>query len=213
MDILYLGQSSFKIKGKEATLIADPFNPKLLGLKFPSIEANIITISHDHPDHNFLGQIEGNPVVINGPGEYEIKGVKIYGLKTFHDDKNGEERGINTIYQINMDGINLLHLGDLGHKLKPETIEEIKTPDILFIPVGGFFTINANVATEIIAHLEPKIIIPMHYKTQMGNEYQAKLDELGVFLKSMGKDHLMPQPKLHITRDSIPAENQIIVLE
>lgn len=145
MDIYYLGHSSFKIKGKNAIIITDPFDPKMLGLKFAATEADIVTISHDHADHNYLGQINGTPIIIKGPGEYEVKGIKIYGFNTYHDDKKGQDRGNNTIYQFTIEALNLLHLGDLGHKIKPEMIEGLKTPDVLFIPVGGYYTIDAKI--------------------------------------------------------------------
>src|SRR3989344_7371081 len=100
MDIIHLGHSSFRIKGKKASVVTDPFNPQMVGMKFPKIEAEIVTVSHGHTDHNYIEGVEGEKMIIQGPGEYEIKGVKIIGLSTFHDDKNGVERGRNTVYHI-----------------------------------------------------------------------------------------------------------------
>lgn len=213
MDLYYLGHSCFKIKGKKTIVIIDPFDPKLLGLKFPPTETDIVTISHEHPDHNFLNNIVGSPIVLRGVGEYEVKGVKIYSFPSYHDDKKGLERGLNTIFQFSIDGINILHLGDLGHKLKPENIEEIKTPDILLLPVGGYYTIDANIASEVAANFEPKIIIPMHYKKPGENEeFTKNLNTLEIFLKRMGIENPVSIPKLHINKDTLPAETQIIIL-
>ena len=213
MEIWHIGHSCFKIKGKNAAIVIDPYNPEILGKKFPATEADVVLITHDHQDHNNASSIKENPIVFRGPGEYEVKGAKIYGFKTFHDAKEGAERGENIIYQIIMDGINLLHLGDLGHRLKTNQIEEISTPDILFIPVGGTYTIDANIASEIVANLEPRIIIPMHYREEGEKDtFVAKLDPVTIFIKRMGKENIEAIPKLHVTKDSLPAEPQVIII-
>lgn len=214
MDIYYLGHSCFKIKTREVTIITDPFNPESLGIKFPPVEADIVTISHEHSDHNYLEKIIGNPIVIRGPGEYEIKGVKIYGINTYHDDQNGAKFGSNTVYNIKAEGISLLHLGDLGHKLKPETIERLNSPDILFIPTGGYYTINANIASEIVSLLEPKIVLPMHFKTtKTSADFSNNLETVAEFLKTMRKENITPQNKLHITKESLPQELTIFLFQ
>lgn len=213
MEIWHLGHSCFKIKGKQATILIDPFDPSFTGLKFPSAEADIVLITHDHKDHNASGLVKGNPVVFDGPGEYESKGVKIYGTKTFHDNNEGKERGDNTIYQITLDGLNLLHLGDLGHKLKNDQEKDLKTPDILFIPVGGYYTIDSHTALDVIAHLEPRIIVPMHYQVPgLKDELITKLAPLSDFLKKMGKEEIQPQQRLHITKDTLPSETTVFVI-
>lgn len=213
MEIWHLGHSSFKIKGKNVTLVTDPFDPDFLGIKFPNVEANVVTISHDHKDHNNSSAVFGHPVVLKGPGEYEVGGAKIKGFKSCHDDKSGKERGDNTIFQITIDGINILHLGDIGQKLENEKIEKIKTPDILFIPIGGTYTIDEKTASEVITQLEPSIIVPMHYKVEKGNEeFFSKLSSLESFLKIMGKENISPQPKMTISKDKIPQETEIIIL-
>lgn len=214
MDIIHLGHSSFKIKGKKATIITDPFNPQMVGIKFPKNDANIVTISHNHEDHNFLDGIAGEAIVVQGPGEYEIKGVKIIGIPSFHDDKNGQERGKNTIYHIEVDDITIAHLGDLGHKLGDSATELLNGVDILMIPVGGIYTINPAVAVQIITLLEPRIIIPMHYLTKaLNSENFGKLEEVTSFLKEIGKDGTVPIPKLSISKDKIGAEPTVVVLE
>lgn len=214
MEISHLGHSSFKLRGKNVTLITDPFDPAMVGLKFPKLEADIVTISHDHNDHNFIKEISGNPLIINGPGEYEVKGADIIGLASFHDNQKGKLRGKNTIYRISLDDVSLVHLGDLGHELDDRDIEALDGIDILLIPVGGFFTISASEAMAVISKLEPNIIIPMHYLTEKYNQENfAKIATVDNFLKEMGKVGITPQPKLNITKDKIPAEPTIVVLE
>ncbi|EKD62462.1 MAG: Zn-dependent hydrolase of the beta-lactamase fold-like protein, partial [uncultured bacterium] len=168
MEITYLGHASFRIKGKTAVVVTDPFDPVMLGMKFPHVDADIVTVSHNHADHNMANLVAapvgGSKKVITGPGEYEIKGVSVLGFPTFHDDKNGELRGKNTVYVIYLDGYALCHLGDLGHTLSEETINQIGDVDILFVPVGGFFTLDVEKAIEVVHSIEPKVIIPMHFK-------------------------------------------------
>jgi L-ascorbate metabolism protein UlaG (beta-lactamase superfamily) len=215
MEIKYLGHSSFYIKGKNATVVTDPFDSEIAGIKFPKhIEANIVTVSHDHKDHNAVANVEGSPFVVHGPGEFEVKGIYMVGTKSYHDTKKGAERGQNTIYHYEIDGMNLVHLGDLGHELSSADIDAIGGADILFIPVGGFYTINSEEADRIISEIEPKIVIPMHYKRPgLNDKALPDLAELSVFLKQLGKEAVVPQPKLLITKDKLPLEMQVVVLE
>lgn len=213
MDITYLGHSSFRIKGKSTSVVTDPYEPGKIGFKFPKMEADIVTVSHDHWDHNQVDEVGGTPKVVKGPGEYEIKGVSIFGIPTYHDNKQGEERGKNTVYVINIDNINLCHLGDLGHALNQEQIGAIGTVDILLIPVGGVFTIDATQAAEVVAALEPKIIIPMHYKTEELNpEIFEKLSGVDEFVKQIGMEPIR-ESKYIITYDKLPEDQQLVILE
>ncbi|MFA5048037.1 MAG: MBL fold metallo-hydrolase [Patescibacteria group bacterium] len=168
MTIQWLGHSCFKIQtknnGQEVTIITDPYDEKT-GLKVVKQQADIVTISHDHDDHSNLEAIKGEPFVISTPGEFETKGIFIYGVSAFHDDKLGQTYGKNTIYKINSEDINILHLGDLGQILSDEQLEQIGNVDILMIPVGGTFTLDAKKAVEVVAQVEPRLVIPMHYKT------------------------------------------------
>ncbi len=210
MDIVWYGQACFKLKGKFAAVVIDPFSPDFTGLKASkNIEGDLVAITHSHQDHNFSELVEGEPVVINGPGEYEVKGVSITGISTFHDSVKGEERGKNTVYNINMDGMNIVHLGDLGQSLSDEDVADIGTTDILLIPVGGVYTIDAKMASEVVSSLEPRIIIPMHYKIE---GLKFNLDPLENFLKEMGVEGVTPVPKLTITKDKLPEEPQVVVL-
>lgn len=215
MDIYPLGHSSFKIKGKNATVVTDPFDPVMVGLKFPKIEdVDIVTVSHSHKDHDNVPAISGSPFVVKGPGEYEVKGVTIVGLATYHDDKNGGERGRNVIYKFTTDGLNLCHLGDLGHKLSDATVEEIGDVDILFVPTGGVYTIDAKLASQVVAQIEPYVVIPMHYMREgLDKKTFEKLDDLPKFLKEMGAEGVSAITKFSVSKDKLPENTTVVVLE
>lgn len=212
MDISFLGQSAFLLKGKGAALVTDPFDSSG-GSKFPKVEADIVTVSHDHAGHNAASSVGGSPFVVGGPGEYEIKGVKIAGVPSFHDEKEGKLRGKNTIYNMKIDGVWLCHLGDLGQKeLSNGQLEKIGNVDILAIPVGGEDTIDAEAAAQIVAKLSPKIVVPMHYLESLGD---GKVSREGVekFLKEMGVEKMGPADKLSISREKLPEELQVVLLQ
>jgi L-ascorbate metabolism protein UlaG (beta-lactamase superfamily) len=215
MDILPLGLSSFKIRGKNASVVTDPFNASSVGLKFPkNVEADIVTVSHDHPDHNEVAAVAGSPFIITGPGEYEVKEVSVIGISTFHDEKKGEERGRNTIYRIQVDGVVFGHLGDLGHVLSSAQVDELNGIDVLFVPVGGVYSLDAVKASQVIADVEPRIVIPMHYgQPGLNEKIFGELAPVSAFLKQMGKESVTAVPKLSVSRDKLPAEMQIVVLE
>src|SRR6266581_6062511 len=221
MEISWLGHSCFQLRGKHVTLITDPFSPQLAGGQatrtgssqgeFPrlgKVSASIVTVSHDHPGHNYVSGVSGNPRVVRGPGEYEISDVLITGVASYHDNKRGQERGRNTIYVIHMDDLVICHLGDLGHTLREEQLEEVADADILLIPIGGPNTINVLQAVEVSSQIEPHIIIPMHYHPS-ANETPNPLDK---FCREMGIETFSAQPKLTVTRTNLPAETQVVVL-
>ena len=214
MDIIHIGHSSFRIKGKKASLVTDPYDPDFVGMKLPKIEADIVTISHSHQDHSFIEGVAGSPLVINGPGEYEIKGVKINGMTAYHDHVKGEEKGKNTIYLFDIDKIKIAHLGDLAHRLNDETVEIFNSCDILMLPVGGGFSLNAEQAAAVVTQLEPYIIIPMHYQDKRLNAQTfGHLLAVDDFIKETGMDDVLRQPKLSVSRDKLPEEPTIIILE
>lgn len=215
MDITYFGHSSFKLRGKKVTVVTDPFDPAGVGLKFPkNIEADLVTVSHGHPDHNSTDQIGGSPFIVHGSGEYEVLGVGIIGIPSFHDDKQGKERGRNTIYNMDIDGVHIVHLGDLGEMLTDKEIEQLGSVHILLIPVGGVYTISAKQASELIAEIEPAIVIPMHYgREDLNQKVFSELSPLSAFLKLMGAEAAVPQSKFVITKDKIPEQMQVVVLE
>src|SRR3989344_3520104 len=189
MDIKYLGHSSFRLRGKNAAVVTDPFDPKSVCQPYPKVTADVVTLSHDHPDHNrrdlVAPRTEVTPVIIAGPGEYEVKGVKIYGYQTFHDAKNGEERGKNTAYVINVDGVNILHCGDMGHTFSDAQLEAMGEVHILLVPVGGHYTINEKEALTVVRQIDPHIVIPMHYYEAGKAEALNVLSGVDAFLKEI----------------------------
>jgi L-ascorbate metabolism protein UlaG (beta-lactamase superfamily) len=211
MEISWLGHSCFQLRGKNVTLITDPFPPQL-GYSLGKVSAPIVTVSHNHPSHNFVEGVKGEPRIVRGPGEYEISDVLITGVASYHDGKHGEERGRNTIYVIHMDDLMICHLGDLGHTLQENQLEEVADADVLLIPIGGHHTINATQAAEVISQVEPRIVIPMHYRTAVLEETRDALDPLDKFCREMGIETVNPQPKLTVTRNSLPAEMQVVIL-
>jgi len=209
MDISWLGHSCFKIKGSHATVITDPYPPSL-GYSLGKPTARIVTVSHQHSGHSYVQGIGGEPRLVTRPGEYEISGVLIIGIATFHDAEQGKKRGKNTIYLMEVDEILVCHLGDLGHVLTAEQIEEIGNVDVLLLPVGGVSTINAPMAAEVVRQLEPKAVVPMHYKT---SALSRELEPVERFLKEIGVKQVEPQPKLSLTRSSLPASTQVFLLD
>lgn len=214
MDITYLGHSSFKIRGKKATIVTDPFQSKSVGLKFPKTDADIVTVSHQHDDHNAVSEVGGSPFIVEGPGEYEVKGIGIIGIPSFHDAEKGTIRGKNTIFNLEVDGVQIVHLGDIGEMLTDKEIEQLGNVGILLVPVGGHYTITEKQASELIQEIEPSIVIPMHYgRPELNQDSFGELSPVSSFLKVMGQESISPQAKLTITKDKIPEQMQVIVLE
>lgn len=214
MVITWYGQACFKIQSGDKALVLDPFE-KSVGLTPPSIQADLLFVTHEHFDHNNIKATKGDYFLINGPGEYEVKGIKAMGIRSYHDNENGAKRGLNTLYLIEIEGIHILHCGDLGQNLLDDKqLEEIGNVDILMIPVGGFFTIDAKQAVGIINQIAPKIVIPMHYKIPKLNI--AELDGVDKFLKEFGREDIIPQDKISIREKDIEDEEEktkIIVLK
>ena len=209
MDITFLGQASFKLKGKNATVVTDPYDSSI-GLKFPKTSADIVTISHDHHDHNAASLVEGEPFKVDGPGEYEIKEVKIVGVSSFHDNKGGKERGKNIIFNMKIDGLWLCHLGDLGQsELTNIQTEALGGVDVLLVPVGGVYTIEASEAAKIAAELEPKVVIPMHFADSDSN---IELEPVDKFLKEMGTEKVERQLKISLKKEHLPEELTVMLL-
>ncbi len=209
MDISWLGHSCFRIKGSHATVITDPYSPSL-GYSLGKPTARIVTVSHQHSGHSYVQGVGGEPRLVIGPGEYEISGVLIIGIATFHDADRGRKAGKNIVYLMEVDEISVCHLGDLGHVLTAEQVEEIGNVDVLLLPVGGVSTINAPMAAEVVRQLEPKVVVPMHYKT---SALSWELEPVGRFLKEIGVKQVEPQPKLSLTKSSLPASTQVFLLD
>ena len=211
MEIIWLGHSCFQLRGKNATLITDPFSPQP-GYSPGKLNAPIVTVSHNHAGHNYAEGVQGNPYVVHGPGEYEISDVLITGVAAYHDDKHGQERGRNTIYVIHMDELVLCHLGDLGHTLQEEQLEEVADADVLFVPIGGQHSLNATQAAEVISQVEPRMVIPMHYRPVAPDEPRDAADPLNKFCREMGIEQVNTQPKVVVTRNNLPVEMQVVFL-
>lgn len=208
MEIVWYGQSCFRFKTRNASAVTDPCS-KEVGYTIPRLRADLVTISHDHPDYNNCALIQGDAKIINGPGEYEVKGVFITGIATDLKKSKGPERLKNTIYLFDFDGLTVCHLGVLDHIPSPTQLQSLSDVDILLIPVGGVITLNANQAAEMIGLLEPKLVIPMHYKTKVS---KAKLDPVSKFLNEMGLSEPSPLEALAIDKSNLPSETQVVVL-
>ena len=201
MIINWYGQACFKIQSGSTIIVIDPYDKKL-GLTLPKLEAQIVLVTHEHFDHNNVKDIKGDPFIIDSPGEYEYGGVKVRGAFSYHDDKKGEERGINTIYKIQMEDIALAHLGDFGQRqLTEQQLDALGEIDILMVPTGGTYTIDAARAVEIVNQVGPRIVIPMHYKIK---GLKVKLDSVDNFLKEIGKTDVEKIEKLTIKRKNLP---------
>ncbi len=211
MMITWQGHSCFKIQDKVGpdgvTVVTDPFD-KEIGLKVPNFEADLVTVSHDHHDHSNVSALRGNPFVIDCAGEYDFKGVLVEGIDSFHDNKNGEERGRNIIYRMEIDDISVAHLGDLGAPLDNSQLEKLVGTDILLIPVGGKYTLDAKAAVEVISQIEPRIVIPMHYKT---DGLTIELDSIDKFIKELGIEPTYEE-KLKISKKDLPQEDMELVI-
>lgn len=213
MDIVYLGHSSFRLKGRNAVVVTDPFDPKMVGLRYSGVEGDIVTVSHNHGDHNQAALVKNSKKTVIGPGEYEIMGVSILGFAAYHDEAKGEKRGPNTVYVFEMDDLRLCHLGDLGHELSEDLVESLGDIDILFVPVGGEFTIGAEAAVKVVQAVEPKITIPMHYQVSGLNQESFKgLAPVDDFLKEAGVT-VERLPKLTIKKEDLGEDQKVVVLE
>jgi len=209
MDITWSGHSCFRIKGRHGIVITDPYSPDL-GYTLGNPTAHIVTVSHQHPGHSYVQGISGKPRPVTGPGEYEISGILIIGIATFHDTEGGRKRGKNTAYVMEIDEVSICHLGDLGHVLSVNQVEELGNVDVLLLPIGGVSTINASMAAEVVRQLEPKALVPMHYKTPALNR---ELEPVERFFKEIGVKNVNSQPKLSITKSSLPTSMQVFLLD
>lgn len=209
MEITWLGHSCFRIKGKGGTVITDPFD-ETAGYHLGKITADIVTVSHEHPRHSFVSGVGGDPKVVTGPGEYEIAGIFIYGIRTYRDSDNGQTKGKNTTYLFEIDDVKVCHLGDLGHVLSAKQLDEVSDADVLLVPVGGVSTIDASQAVEMVNLIEPKIVIPMHYQTDAA---KTELQPADSFLKEIGVKDVSPQPKIVINKTMLPLETDVVILD
>ncbi len=207
MEITYLGHSAFRLRGKEVTVVTDPFPPDI-GLDMGQVSADIVTVSHASPNHCYIRGVTGGPRVVDGPGEYEIAEVLIAGVATESAPAKGP---VNTAYVIRVDDLAVCHLGDLAARLTDSQVEGIGDIDVLMIPVGGDGTLPPTVAAEVVAQLDPGIVIPMHYN--LGQLSAGNLAPVDHFIREMGSKEFVPEPKLSVTRSSVPSEVKVAVLQ
>lgn len=218
MDITYLGHSCFKLKSKQGTVVTDPYGSDV-GFSMPSASADIITVSHGHYDHNAVKNVSGTvrrekPFIIDAPGEYEVGGISVFGFTTYHDAVAGAEKGSNIVYIIEVDGVRIAHLGDLGHQLSETLIEDLGSIDVLLCPVSGAFGIlNAKGAVDVIRALEPSYVIPMHYMT---DKHDSKafigMESLQEFFKEYGVTK-EPVESLTVNLSAMPESTELVVLK
>lgn len=211
MKVKFLGHAAFLITSDTGVrIITDPYKPGCFdgGIKYDQIteEADIVTISHEHDDHNET-KINGDPTFVKSADAKVIKDIKISGVNVYHDTSKGKERGTNIIFNMIIDRMNIVHLGDLGHDLSPEEIKGIGNVDVLFVPVGGYFTIDAKVAESIINVLKPKIVIPMHFKT---DKCGFPIAPIGDFVH--GKEVEKRDRELEVTKEGLPEKTTVYVL-
>jgi L-ascorbate metabolism protein UlaG (beta-lactamase superfamily) len=209
LEIDWFGHACFRLRSREATVITDPYS-KEIGLSLPRPRGDIVTVSHDHPGHSYAQGIKGEPHILEGPGEYEIKNVFISGIATAHDKKGGKDRGANTVYVIEIDGLTICHLGDLGHVPTQPQTEAMGDVDILLLPIGGVSTIGASDAAEIVSLIEPQVVIPMHFANE---DLKFKLDSPAKFFKQMGLKVPKAVESMKATKDSLPSETQVVLLQ
>ena len=214
MQIKWYGHASFLITSASGTkIVTDPYEPGgydgALSYGSPPDIIDIAVVSHDHPDHNYVQGLKGNPQVVKGPGSHTVSGIVFKGISTFHDTSEGKDRGESTIFCFKVDGITLCHLGDLGHPLSTKDSAEIGDVDVLMLPVGGFFTIDAGTATEVVSRLKPHLVIPMHFKTEKCDFPISTIDD---FIR--GKDNVtrLTTSEIDITKDTLPVSTEIQVL-
>ncbi len=210
MKIKYLAHAAFLITSESGTkIITDPYTTSP-GLKHGEIKesADVVTVSHEHGDHNNAGAVRGDPQVLREGGT--VGGIKFRAVTAAHDNKGGSQRGRNTIFCFGVDGVNVCHCGDLGHELSAEKVKATGAVDVLMIPVGGFFTVDAKTASRVAEQLKPKVIIPMHYKTEKLDFPIAGADE---FTRGKGNVTYVNGSEIEIKAGSLPAATQIMVLK
>jgi L-ascorbate metabolism protein UlaG (beta-lactamase superfamily) len=209
MLIRWYGHSCFAITTAAGTrIVIDPFDGTI-GYDIPRVEADVVLVTHDHYDHNYTDAMIGDPEIINTPVSRNFKDVSITTVSTFHDDLGGEKRGPNIVFVIEADGLRMCHLGDLGHVLTRNQLAEIGRVDVLFIPVGGVFTINACSAMEVVNQLKPKVVIPMHFKTP---DEALPVDTADKFLEKAGGAECLANNFIELEADDLPEEMKVIVL-
>ena len=212
MKVKWLGHACFLITSEaRLKIITDPY-PQASGLSYSSIKeaADIIIMTHDHFDHNNISAVPGKPQVLTGSGVKTIKGIEFKGINTFHDGSQGKERGANMAFCFSIDGMKVCHLGDLGHRLNQEQVAEIGSIDVLLIPIGGVFTIDAKLASTVVDDLKPKVVMPMHYKT---TKCDWPLNTAEDFVADKKNVRKLDVSEIEFKVDELPNSTEIIILQ
>ena len=207
MELSWIGHACFRLRGRDAMVVTDPCGAAS-GYSLGRVVADLITVSNTHPNHAAVADVDGTPTVLDGPGEYEVKGVFVTGVRTTAGPAEGAAVR-NTAYVIRLDDVTYCHLGDLSAVLSAAQLDLMKDVDVLFVPVGGHCTIGPTQATEVIRQVEPRLVVPMHYATATST---ADLDPVDRFLREMGAAETQPQNRITITRNSLPAEQTVALL-
>ncbi len=212
MEITWYGHSCFKIADRgQATVVCDPYDHEHVGYSPLKLKADIVTVSHDSPGHSYLKAVKGEPFVVRGPGEYEIGGIFITGLRTNHHKKKNSAIPKNTLYLIDYNGINIVHLGNMMEVPTQTEVEDLGPVHIALVPIGGVASLNASKASEAISLFEPNIVIPMHYGTPAS---KLKSEPITKFLKEMGLSTVETMPSFKATSvGSLPEETQVVILD
>lgn len=216
MDISWYGLSCFRLREGGVTIICDPYE-KSVGKRLPKLTADVVTISHDKPGHNNAAAIGGDPRVFQGPGEYETNNIFITGMATYHRQRDGENPERTVAYFIDMGGLVVGHLGDMGEVPKKSEIDELEIGevDVLLVPVGGGDVLDPTRAVDVVGLFEPKLIIPMHYhQEEFGAAWMQELEPVDKFLKELGVSSPPPeaQKSLRVSKSSLPEESQVVLL-
>jgi L-ascorbate metabolism protein UlaG (beta-lactamase superfamily) len=209
LEMTWYGQAMFSIAGAGVTVVVDPTPPET-GYSYDPVGADIVLITHTHFDHNFLGGVAGSPKVINASGRFQLGGLEVRGIDTFHDAAGGSERGNNIIYTWEQAGLRVAHFGDLGHMLKPDITKKLLRLDIAMVPVGGVFTIDAEQAARLVRDLEPSIVLPMHYGTDDGKVPVEPVDEFTRWFK--GNVRTVGERSVVVTSSDLPPATEAWVL-
>ena len=206
MDISWIGHSCLLIQSDGVRLLTDPFADSL-GISMARPTADIVTTSHDHPPHAHTKGVSGNPRVLAGPGEYEIGNLYITGIGT---ERDGERKTVNTVFTIQTEGVTLCHLGDVNQVLSPRQVDELSHADVLFVPAGGVCTLNTARLAELVRLVGPKIVVPLHYRSE---EVAVDLEPVSEFLEDLGVGEPEPTAVLRITDSNLPRELEVVVLK
>lgn len=212
MKIEYLGHSCFKLTESTGTsVVCDPYDDSV-GYTFPKVSADAVTVSHGHYDHNAVSAVGGSPKVIDKECSYDLPGVEINAIKSFHDNENGAKRGTNLIFKFRMDGIDVCHLGDLGEDCSSGLIDELLPVNVLLIPVGGTYTIDAEMAKEYVDRIMPDVVIPMHYRDK---GCKLDIDKVDEFLDLFDAESVEEADgsEIELMRSDLNGDTKIIVLK